>query len=342
MRFSEAQRDMAEELGVTDVKLFLEFRQELSVLRDLFHHYDPEGYAFLDKNELWIILSTLGLVPVRHEDRLFLMEMIEKLSSPGVLEKRRPRVGLLLDVSSASQVLRTPGKFSFSDFLNVLRKVRSSMNRSMHQELKPLFERSVRRLGAYSFATTLGILEVTKALNAIGIAPQNQQDQLYMKALLDDANEFGFEPPALDFEAFVRFVRKLQEWEAGATREKERKYAEVKFGFSSYQVNEYRVAFDLLDKSYIGELDESSVRKVFKLLGQHFSSEHLRDAFQKADANTSGTIDFLEFLGMAYEVLARRRHTMEMCGVEDMVTKEEKDQMISNMRSAILGNKFSG
>jgi Ca2+-binding EF-hand superfamily protein len=322
------------------VKLFLEFRQELAPLRELFQHYDPEAYGFLDKNELWIVLSTLGLVPAHHEDRLRLMEYIENSGSPGILESRRPKPGLCLDVSQTAEVLRTPGKFSFSDFLLVLSKIRSSMNKWMHQEMKPVFERNVRRLGAYSFATTLGLNEVVKALHSIGITPTNQQDQQRIRILLDEANEFGFEPPTLDFEAFVRFVRTLREWKAGDNRQKERAHAEATFGYSSYQVNEYRVAFDLMDKAGTGELDSNGVRKVFKLLGQHFSNDHMREAFNRADANKSGSIDFIEFLGMTHEVLLRRRQQLEMCGVEDMVTKDESDEIVSHMRDAIMGSRI--
>merc|ERR1740121_232924 len=111
------------------------------------------------------------------------------------------------------------------------------------------------------------------ALEDLKMAPTCAEEQLQVSRLLEDLNEWGFEPLTLDFEAFVRFIRRVREWRASIERKKERAFAVEALSFSERRVDEHRVAYDVLDRETIGELDISSVRKIFFRLKFKISSD---------------------------------------------------------------------
>jgi len=85
--------------------------------------------------------------------------------------------------------------------------------------------------------------------------------------MLDDANEFGLDPLALDFTDFSSLVRRAREW---VRREKHARVAEdaqIEFQLEDWQVNEYRTAFDALDREGTGRLPVSLVPTLCKVFG---------------------------------------------------------------------------
>merc|ERR1712066_491793 len=97
--------------------------------------------------------------------------------------------------------------------------------------------------------------EISKAMHELTMLPTNPEEQKKIQALLEDANEWGFQPVALDFEAFVRFIRHAREWKSILLNSKELEYAVQELGFGERIVHEYRVAFDIIDHTGAGALN---------------------------------------------------------------------------------------
>merc|ERR1712190_319435 len=147
----------------------------------------------------------------------------------------------------------------------------------------------------------LGIREISRALDELCMGPTKPEEQQTIHKLLEDANEWGFQPLALDFETFVRFIRHAREWRSMLVHSKERQYAIDELGFDESKVNEYRVAFDMLDRRGVGALAISGVRQIFTLLNlRQISSDRLRDLYSRADVNGNGCVTFPEFLHLVH------------------------------------------
>merc|ERR1712113_661788 len=59
-RTSNEQRELAGELGVKNMNIFLEFRRELRSMNCLFKQFDVDHTGYLNKNEAWAALHALG------------------------------------------------------------------------------------------------------------------------------------------------------------------------------------------------------------------------------------------------------------------------------------------
>lgn len=190
------------------------------------------------------------------------------------------------------------GSVGFSGFLTVVSRVRSWLQSAMKEELRPLFERCLRRRGKVvgQDNTFVGIREVCFTLETLDLAPHNFEEQGRLGKLLDDANEWGFEPMTMDFEAFVRFIRIVREWKASRKYTLDLAAAVKKFRFSEPEINEFRVAFDITDAKGNGEVDILGVRRIFKMLRWNISSDTLRAMFSKAKAEGGSTASFFEVL----------------------------------------------
>merc|ERR1712137_197757 len=106
-------------------------------------------------------------------------------------------------------------QLTFQDFLGLISKVRASQQKYMKEELRPHFDKYLRRRPTGD--ALLGIKEIAGLLDELGMTPKNVSEQKSIQSFLEDANEWGFQPLALDFDAFVRFVRQCREWRSTLT-----------------------------------------------------------------------------------------------------------------------------
>ncbi|CAL1134579.1 unnamed protein product, partial [Cladocopium goreaui] len=179
-------------------------------------------------------------------------------------------------------------------------EVRQMQSRSLREDLAPIFDRMLRRRKKAGTAviSAVGVPEVSQALELLHMGPKQREDQLKITEFLNEVNEFGFTPLTLDFEAFVRFIRQVKEWQATCMRAEDRAYG-VELGLQERMVDEFRVIFDIIDNTGSGELDLLGVKRACGLLGQKsLSFEELRKIFEQLDKDGSGAIDFREFLHM--------------------------------------------
>merc|ERR1712194_154988 len=257
-----------------------EFRRELNQLSSLFSHFDVEGVGFLKKTEAWAALNTLGLTPKLHREKTAVMDLITNNCS--ALSSDPLAMALAAMRGSASKV--EPGNMTFEGFLSLISQVRSWQLQSMREHLRPLFDRCTRTRNGSD--AVLGIPEISRALDELVMSPTKPEEQQTLHKLLEDANEWGFQPLAPDFEAFVRFIRHARELRSTQVNSQERQYAADVLGFEERIVNEYRVAFDMLDRKGVGGLSISGVRQIFTLLSlRQISSDRLRDLFSRSDVN---------------------------------------------------------
>jgi len=215
---------------------------------------------------------------------------------------------VLLDTEGDDLQVNSFGSVGFSGFLTVVSRVRSWLQSAMKEELRPLFERCLRRRGKVvgQDNTFVGIREVCFTLETLDLAPHNFEEQGRLGKLLDDANEWGFEPMTMDFEAFVRFIRIVREWKASRKYTLDLAAAVKKFRFSEPEINEFRVAFDITDAKGNGEVDILGVRRIFKMLRWNISSDTLRAMFSKAKAEGGSTASFFEVLQILSAYATRR------------------------------------
>jgi len=184
----------------------------------------------------------------------------------------------------------------FVTFIQILSAVRKVHHAKMKEELAPLFERCLRK-GGWGDLGVLGVSEVFDALTLQGMAPKNHEEQKQIRTILDEADEWGFEPQTLDYDKFVSFLRSTKEWVNQTERSKERDMAFAKFNFNERMVNEFRLAYDALDESGQG-LHIGGVRKIFKMFCHTINSDQLRELFSRLDEDNSGMLNFMEFLSL--------------------------------------------
>merc|ERR1740123_2859172 len=106
--------------------------------------------------------------------------------------RRRICIGDLV-VRDRSENQLALGTMGFEDFLDTLSRIRAWLQQSMTEELRPLFDRCLRRRGTSGMSSesaVLGIPEVCMALEDLGMAPTCGREQQEVSRLLEDANEW--------------------------------------------------------------------------------------------------------------------------------------------------------
>ncbi|CAE8710644.1 unnamed protein product [Polarella glacialis] len=309
---AQQQKKLADFHNLDDTKLFLEFRQELTSLSELFLSFDDNGTGYINKDEVWAAFNSMGCIPRREEDKNILAKLIKDSCRTGTVKRfvgasKHTGFGLALLSQGGlrndfAECMGQPGKLDFEKFAELLSKVRTWQTQCMREELKPLWEHCVRRRKCVD--SLVGIKEVTHALDELGMGPRNTEHQITLFRFLSDANEWGFEPLSLDFEAFVRFIRRVREWRASSERSKDREYAVRELHFEERLVGEYRVLYDIIDAEGLGQLDITQVRKALKLILKKISpsSDQLRDLFEQFDDDRNGKISFMEFLHVVHKL----------------------------------------
>ncbi|XP_063718887.1 calmodulin-A-like [Symsagittifera roscoffensis] len=68
--------------------------------------------------------------------------------------------------------------------------------------------------------------------------------------------------------------------------------------FSTEQIAQYRMAFDMFDLDKDGAIGEDELGKMMAQLGQPMSSQDLKEFIEEIDIDGNGSIEFNEFLEM--------------------------------------------
>lgn len=72
--------------------------------------------------------------------------------------------------------------------------------------------------------------------------------------------------------------------------------------FIEENVEDLKEAFALFDKKGVGEISTSKLIKVLRALGENPTEETLDDMINECDTDGDGSIDFIEFVHMAYKI----------------------------------------
>jgi len=333
---AKRQLQTAEELGLRSRTLFQEFRKELEAQQDLFHSFDDTHSGVLKKVEVWVALSNLGLLPSFDQNKVGMLVMISLAceeatrasevcrrftsgNAPRLTQRFGGTKAALKALLQGSEFLSIAshvgsldeGCMDFQGFLTLVHAVRQMVSGRLREELRPVFDRMLRRRkrlnNSYS-EEAVSVLEVSQALEELQLGPRQRDDQAKIYELLNEVNEFGFQPLTLDFESFVRFVRQVKEWQAMRHRAEDRGYG-ANLNLDERQVDEYRVIFDIIDVHGNGELDLTGVKRAYGLLQQKsLPFEELRRFFETLDLDSSGSISFREFLHMTNLVAKQHRY----------------------------------
>jgi Ca2+-binding EF-hand superfamily protein len=320
---SEAQLQMAQDLGLKKVGLFMEFRQELEKHRDLFRSLDARSTGFLNKDEVWLACTSLGILPRTIREKRTALEIVSKLCFKGTSERdREPYHGLVLGLYSVEhetrddQLLPDPehlkinGRMNLERFLEVLSKIRHYDISQLREQLRPLFDRLVRKSRGRSVESVIYVAEISEALECLSLAPTKPEEQDQLLRFLNDVNEWGFNPLTLEFEGFVRFIRLVREWRNYSQREEDCKFAEQQLGYAKRQAHVYQAIFEIVDKQGEGTLDITGIRRAVRLLKRtHITSDELRDLFARTDEDSNGSVSFNEFMQMVFEMEPPARET---------------------------------
>jgi len=189
---------------------------------------------------------------------------------------------------------------NFTGFLKILSRCRQWATQHMAETLLPVFERNAKKQNFYD-EKVVDVSEISKAIESLGMSPHNYAEQKKFQTMLNDVNVWGFEPQTFPMETFVSIVRQTSEWVSANSRKAEHKFAMEELNISETVCNEYRLAYDALDDTGSG-LDITRVRKCFKMFGRNISSDHLRESFAMLDEDSSGSLDFLEFLSLVHDL----------------------------------------
>jgi Ca2+-binding EF-hand superfamily protein len=261
---SERDWRLAKQYGVTDMHIFASMRQEIHVLRTAINQYDS-GTGLYDRNEVWVVLHSLGMIPPEHNKAKILRNILGACERGSLKESHLSGLTLLAARSVPGWEEQERAQMSFQEFLFLVAKVRNTISKDDSRDLWPAFSRH-HRLNL-SGTTSLDVGGTFKALNDLGLGPKSKEDQKNLRALLDHANEFGFEPMALDFQSFVSFVQRVREQATQTRIRNHNRVAAQTYQLTDNQINEFRTAFDALDEKQTGHLVPSQLRRFYQTFG---------------------------------------------------------------------------
>eukprot|EP00930_Biecheleria_cincta_P034220 TRINITY_DN23666_c0_g1_i1.p1 TRINITY_DN23666_c0_g1~~TRINITY_DN23666_c0_g1_i1.p1 ORF type:complete len:1100 (-),score=219.14 TRINITY_DN23666_c0_g1_i1:19-3318(-) len=351
---SEAQLQMAQDLGLKKVGLFMEFRHELKKHRDLFQSLDTRNTGFLNKEEVWLACTSLGMIPRTFREKAAVLESISKLCFKGTSARdREPYAGLILGLYSVEQQTRDDeplpdpenititGRMNLERFLEVLSKIRYWHINQLREDLRPLFDRLVRKSRGLRGEAVIHVAEISEALECLNLAPTKNVEQEQLQHFLNDVNEWGFNPLTLEFEGFVRFIRLVREWRNYSQSEEDCRFAEQQLGYAKRQAHVYQAIFEIVDKHGEGTLDMTGIRRAVKLLKRtHITSDELRELFARTDEDNNGSVSFNEFMQMVHEMEPPARETratvFSRSSISQLKERDEEDKSESDKASEPL------
>jgi Ca2+-binding EF-hand superfamily protein len=267
----DRERQIQAETGMSD-RDFTDYRQDLLPLYEYFAQLaDDNGHIACKQVEQ--VLEHAGIWPQHIHVR--------------------KEVGKLIQEEISSE-MATPGRFDFGELLEVFKALRS---------IQKQFKTEAHREWFNTYDTDrsgfLSLDEISRYLVAIGRCPRTRREQDEMAALIRAADFDG--NGLLDFDEFQVLAQRIEEKLQSIRYDEEIEYAST-LGFNETQVHEFRWVFETLDADAGGRLDINEVRKGLTILRKKVSEDMLEATFARLDEDSSGGLDFKEFLSLMVQL----------------------------------------
>lgn len=246
-----------------DEKLFQEFREDLTVLHDLFQRFDYSKNGSLDMLEVVFMIKDFGLLPKDAKERQYVLDTLETLDADG------------------------SGDFNFAEFLHVVHHIRNYSMSQVRDELQMMFEHYDR-----DYSGELSISELSVLLCTLGLVPHTRREQEELAVLIHlvDADGSGL----IDFGEFQVLCQRIKENISRIRYESELEVVKDK-GFDDEEIHDIRFAFDKLDTSLNGAIDKNEAKSAVGMTGIHVSIDLFEEAYKQLDVDHSGELNFVEF-----------------------------------------------
>eukprot|EP00928_Gymnodinium_smaydae_P080069 TRINITY_DN6386_c0_g1_i2.p1 TRINITY_DN6386_c0_g1~~TRINITY_DN6386_c0_g1_i2.p1 ORF type:complete len:873 (-),score=232.31 TRINITY_DN6386_c0_g1_i2:139-2757(-) len=240
------------------------FKGELCEFRDQFEYFDEDGNGRLDEQEIDRLVAEYGLGPSNKTERAEIKEII----------------------ANADQ--NKDKELGFVEFLNLVQALRLRVKNKSMADLQELFAKVDKDgSGSLSFA------ECSRLLEMMGLVPKTRAEQRQIGELLEEADEDG--SGELEFSEFVLLYQRVTErLKAMAWKEQMEAAKELEISIENFM--EYKSAFEMLDATESGELDQTAIRRMMDVLRIPISGDALNELFQEVDDDESGLVTFCEFL----------------------------------------------
>lgn len=242
---------------------------ELVSLYDSFTRGNMDGDVGMDKEELRVLLIEYGLYPRAANGQEQVEEFFHSVDDDG------------------------DGSLIFTEFLEVIRRVRDVFKLSSEPELRRMFEQTDKDASGL-----LDMAEVSALLGNLGLTPKCQEDQQEMKRILDGIDSDG---NGVNFPEFQTLVQRISERTNAAQRKRERQSA-LELRYKDTEVAELRDAFYALDTEGKGILCIEKLRRVLDLLRREMSAESLQQIVERMDTDNVGGLGFQQFLHFMKEI----------------------------------------
>eukprot|EP00927_Polykrikos_kofoidii_P050357 TRINITY_DN44275_c0_g1_i1.p1 TRINITY_DN44275_c0_g1~~TRINITY_DN44275_c0_g1_i1.p1 ORF type:complete len:855 (+),score=144.91 TRINITY_DN44275_c0_g1_i1:44-2608(+) len=269
-RVRQDERKLQEQHKIDEVT-FLEFRSQLVDITDAFSRLDEDGEGLLDFDRVLNLLAELGCI--EHD-------------TAGTKDQREKLVEAWLEQFSQG--------VSLSRFLSVVQMLRSEACQEMFPTVRAMFMQCER-----SGVCEVGASSVCRILGRLGVAPKTVEQQAEIARIMNEHDTDG--TGRVDLEELLHIVQLIREALLRVQRRVDFQKAE-ELRFSRQQVHMLRRAFDLLDESGVGVLSASEVVTAVQLIGWRVTQAKLSQLFQEVDDDSSGSLDFREFLTLMRRV----------------------------------------
>lgn len=181
-----------------------------------------------------------------------------------------------------------PQEINFNDFLEIVWEIRHYRQEKIKDEQMESFQKFDRD---HSGSLTCG--EISRLLGDLGLTPVNRIEQEEIANLISSVDEDG--SGFIDFEEFQELSQRIDEKLRAFRYEEEIEYA-MCLGFTEFQMRDLRQVFSTLDQDASMKLDADEVRIGLHMMNKSVTHKVFEETFKKLDSDSSGELDFLEFL----------------------------------------------
>jgi calcium-binding protein CML len=247
-----------------DEPTFLAFREDLSVLSDVFYRFDADHSGSLTHDEIMLMLKECGLSPKTKFEHAEIEHILF------IADKDRS------------------GSLCFAEFLGVVAEIRLYRQERIRDEQMASFDHYDKDNGG-----DLSVAEISMLLLDLGIAPRNRLEQEELAMMIHSSDQDG--SGTIDFEEFQHLSQRIDEKLKSMRYESEVDFA-MQADFSEQQMRDFRWVFDNLDWDGSDHLCQSEVQMCMNLMQWSVPTAVVENVFGQLDQDESGQLDFLEFL----------------------------------------------
>jgi Ca2+-binding EF-hand superfamily protein len=289
----DREREVQEKSGISDAE-FMEFRDDLVGLWDLFVRFDMDGTLSLSMTELMFMLQESGLAPkcaAEKEDFKLIFQRMDKTADK---------------------------EFVFVEFLSLVRVIRNYKQERRREELVERFLKYDRDKSG-----SLSASEISMLLLDLGFVPQNRKEQEELAYIISQVDEDG--SGFIDFGEFQELSQRIDEKLKSFRYEREIEVA-MCMGFTEKHMRDLRWVFDSLDGDGGGSLDASEVHHGLVMMRKDMKQKEFDQLFKSIDKDGTGHLCFLEFL----EFMKTLRDSEAKEHAEDMQKLATKAKLLEN------------